>query len=181
MKLSWLSTSEAHKHTSMYMISNMNQCTTQIKRERVQSQWIKRKQQDLFRGSSTELYVPAFTTVKGFHYIHRGNYKGLPKTGVPNSTNYKRSTEDRSTELPPIQSSTEEGSQHKEGYNKVVYLNHKPIFPQIKILQKGQSDIAQVWKSKCLEIKNPKKTIGKTLDRIDNENQINSQRISFSK
>ena len=35
------------------------------------------------------LYVPAFTTVKDFHYIHRENYK--------------RSTQDRSTELPPIQ------------------------------------------------------------------------------
>ena len=34
---------------------------TKVKRERVKSQWIKRKQQDVFRGSSTQLYVPAFT------------------------------------------------------------------------------------------------------------------------
>ena len=38
----------------------MNDARHKVKREN-KSQWIKRKQQDLFRGSSTELYVPAFT------------------------------------------------------------------------------------------------------------------------
>ena len=33
MKLSWLSTSEAHKHTSMYMVCNMKQCSNK-ERER---------------------------------------------------------------------------------------------------------------------------------------------------
>jgi len=60
MKLSWLSTSEAHKHTSMYMIWQYESMHNTNK-ERVKSQWIKHKQQDVFRGSSTELYVPAFT------------------------------------------------------------------------------------------------------------------------
>ena len=34
---------------------------TNKERERVQSQWIKCKQQDVFRGSSTQLYIPVFT------------------------------------------------------------------------------------------------------------------------
>ena len=41
--------------------------------------------------------------------------------------------------------------------------------------------MAQVWKTKSLEIKSSKKKLqGKTLDRIENENQTNSQRIFFS-
>ena len=40
--------------------------------------------------------------------------------------------------------------------------------------------MAQVWKTKSLKIKNSKKTIGKTLDRIESEDQTNSQRIFFS-
>ena len=46
------------------------------------------------------LYVPAFTTVKGFHYIHRGKLQGV----------YRRPE----YRTPPIQTSTEEGSQLKE-------------------------------------------------------------------
>ena len=40
----------------------MKDAMHKVKREReLESQWIKRKQQDLFRGSSTQLYIPAFT------------------------------------------------------------------------------------------------------------------------
>ena len=40
----------------------MNQYKAQYKREREsKSQWIKRKHTYMFRGSSTQLYVPAFT------------------------------------------------------------------------------------------------------------------------
>ena len=74
---------------------------------------INRKHKGFVSRFEPPLYVPAFTTVKGFHYIHRGNYKGLQKTGVPNSTNYKRSTEDRSTELHKSNPLHNEGSQHK--------------------------------------------------------------------
>ena len=60
-----------------------------------QSQWIKRKQQDMFRGSSTQLYVPAFTQ-KDFESTslftkdsHTGNLQrgfGAIQPGVPNSS-----------------------------------------------------------------------------------------------
>ena len=42
--------------------------------ERVKSQWIKRKKQDLFRGSSTQLYVPAFTQkdFQSTNFVHTG-------------------------------------------------------------------------------------------------------------
>ena len=41
---------------------NMNSCKAQNKERDRESQWIKRKQQDMFRGSSTQLYIPAFDT-----------------------------------------------------------------------------------------------------------------------
>ena len=43
-----------------------------------QRKWIKRKHKDMFRGSSTQLYVPAFTQ-KDFHYIV---HTGLPTQGT---------------------------------------------------------------------------------------------------
>ena len=49
----------------------------------------KRKHKEFVSRFEPPLYVPAFTTVKDFHYNRKGNYK--------------RSTQDRSTELPPIQ------------------------------------------------------------------------------
>ena len=79
MKLSWLNTSEAQtNNTSMYMIWQ-SKAMHKVKREREsKSQWIKCKNQDLFRGSSTLLYVPAFTQ-KDFHYIV---HTGLPTQGT---------------------------------------------------------------------------------------------------
>ena len=49
--------------------------------------------------------LPAFTAVKGFHYPPR---------------NFIRSTEDRSTELHHLQSSTEEGSQQERTSSQVI-------------------------------------------------------------
>ena len=40
--------------------------------------------------------------------------------------------------------------------------------------------MAKVWKTKSLEIKTQRKTLGKTLDRIENKDQTNSQRFFFS-
>ena len=48
-----------------------------------------RKHKEFVTKFEPPLYVPAFTTVKDFHYILKGNYK--------------RSTQDRSIELPLIQ------------------------------------------------------------------------------
>ena len=63
MKLSWLSTSEAHKQAKhiIYECAIWNDARHNIKERESKSQWIKRKHRDLFRGSSTQLYVPAFT------------------------------------------------------------------------------------------------------------------------
>ena len=115
----------------------MNQYTTQIKRERVQSQWIKRKQQDVFQGLSTELYVPAFTE-KDFQSTRSTELlsqpiqppprqsNGLPKTGVPNSTNTTKSTLPRGIQAQST--STEEGYKyqptppHQEGVNHNLNL-----------------------------------------------------------
>ena len=78
------------------MIWQYEWCNAQLKRERVESQSIKRKQQDVFRGSSTELYVPAFTE-KDFQSIRSTELLSQPIQ--PSPRQYKRSTEDRSTEL----------------------------------------------------------------------------------
>ena len=74
-------TSDAHNQASIWY-SNMHK----VKRES-KSQGIKRKQQDMFRGSSTQLYIPAFTQ-KDFHYnIHTGLSKqGTSTEDLGNTT-----------------------------------------------------------------------------------------------
>ena len=65
-----------------------------IKREREsKSQGIKRKQQDMFRGSSTQLYIPAFTqkdfksTSLSTKDSHKGNlHRGFGAITITRST-----------------------------------------------------------------------------------------------
>ena len=97
------------------------QCTNR-ERERVESQSIKYKQQDVFRGSSTELYVPAFTE-KDFHplgvpnsslnqyNLHQGNTTTihLYRRGIQTNT---KSTSPRGSK-PTISTSTKEGATNK--------------------------------------------------------------------
>ena len=58
MKLSWFNTSMGTQSNQACIWYN-NMINAQSKER--ESQWNKRKQQDLFRGSSTQLYVPTFT------------------------------------------------------------------------------------------------------------------------
>ena len=79
---------------------NMNRCKAQSKERVRESQWIKRKQQDMFRGSSTQLYIPAFDTRRISNPLacpQRTPTKGTSTEdlgqsqlqGVPNSSPYK--------------------------------------------------------------------------------------------
>ena len=57
-------------------MNDMNQCKAQYKRESLEI--VDQKHKDMFRGSSTQLYIPAFTE-KNFHYsVHTG----LPTQGT---------------------------------------------------------------------------------------------------
>ena len=79
-------------------MNNVKWCKAQSKeREREReskSQGIKRKQQDMLRGSSTQLYIPAFTTVKDFQStslstkdFHKGNlHQGFGAITITRST-----------------------------------------------------------------------------------------------
>ena len=144
MKLSWLSTSEAHKHTSMYLIQQY-ESMHKIKREREresQSQWIKRKQRDLFRGSSTQLYVSALTE-KDFQSTnlstqdsHTGNLHqgfGAIQPGVHNSSLNQIQPLTRGNaqpnQSPPhtrgvgTQPSNHKTPLHQEGYKSQLHLS----------------------------------------------------------
>ena len=93
------------------------QCTN---KERVESQSIKRKQQDVFRGSSTELYVSAFTE-KDFQSTRGTELLSQPLQPPPRQ--YKWSTEDWSTKLHQTTNTTSteaiqipQSTSTKEGY-----------------------------------------------------------------
>ena len=61
----------------MYMIWQYESMHNVRERES-KRKWIKHKHKDMFRGSSTQLYVPAFTQ-KDFHKLV---YTGLPTQGT---------------------------------------------------------------------------------------------------
>ena len=99
-------------------------------REQKQSQ----TQSIYFKVRATAL-LPAFTAVKGFHYPPR---------------NFTRSTEDRSTELHHLHSSTEEVSQ-QEGTSNQVITKRITNFLQTSLYNFLIERGGNFWLQKCSE------------------------------
>ena len=96
-------------------------------RERVESQLIKRKQQDVFRGSSTELYVPAFTE-KDFQSTRSPELLSQPiQPKSPHWEGYKHNPPlpKRDTNLTPT-------PHHQEGVNHNLNLYQRGSTQQSK-------------------------------------------------
>ena len=125
MKLSWLSTSEAYKHTSMYMIWQ-SKAMHKVKRE-CKSQWIKHKQRDLFRDSSTQLYVPAFTQ-KDFQSTNLPHRTPTQGTSTEDLEQYKN--QEYTTLLSTEYNLSLEGYHNEGSIQLGGFHNHKLIFPQ---------------------------------------------------
>ena len=75
VKHKWGTQTNTTKHISMN--EQYEWCKAQYKWERVKRKWIKHKYKDMFRGSSTQLYVPRFRT-EGFSLTrpHRTSHTG---------------------------------------------------------------------------------------------------------
>ena len=104
-----------------------------------------------------------------------------------NSTSHQRelntistSHQREPTTTPIINLYTRGISQIRRIYNQVVYLNHKQLlFPQNKDPNRQDRMIAQVWKTKSLEIKNSKRNSREKL-QIEMQMKIKSIPKEFS-
>ena len=152
---------------------------TQYKRERVKSQWIKRKQWDLFRGSSTQLNVPAFTQ-KDFESTnlstedsHTGNLHqgfGATTTGSTQllSQLQIQPLHKRLGTKPPISITSQlEGWAQSQTTNQPLTrgIGHKVTTPQINLYPRGITQSRRVYN---LVIKRPQTNLfHKNKDPID--------------